>query len=48
MSMLSRRSFIGASVGGLSVLRSGGAVSADLKCEPISPPYQAYVRLLDR
>jgi hypothetical protein len=40
MSMLSRRALIGASVGGLSVLRRGGAVSAELQCEPISPPYQ--------
>jgi hypothetical protein len=40
MSMLSRRAFIGASVGGLSVLRSAGAVSAVLRCEPISPPYR--------
>jgi hypothetical protein len=40
MSILSRRSFIGASVGGLSVLRSAGAVSAVLQCEPISPPHQ--------
>jgi hypothetical protein len=40
VSILSRRSFIGVSVGGLSVLRSGVAISADLQCEPISPPYQ--------
>jgi hypothetical protein len=40
MSALSRRSFIGACVGGLSVLRSGRTISAGLECDPISPPHE--------
>jgi hypothetical protein len=40
MSILDRRAFIVASVGGMSVLHAGRTLSAVSQCEPISPPYQ--------
>jgi len=40
MTMISRRAFVGASVGGLSLLRSEGTALAALQCAPIFPPHQ--------